>query len=171
MKRRFESFFKYYDTSVQKLVFLLYLTPKNKRQEINLEGFSVCVFRRLILGFKYTFTRRRPRSDGFGFHNRKMFRDDLLLTDSPSRKPFPPKNFGGYGRGYVRLRRFIVGFITDSFKQKVGMYIALLCLIHDQLFNTCEARWRKVILQLLSCFTHRIMNHGHAAHLSKAEIL
>ena len=61
VKRRFESFFKYYDTSVQKLVFLLYLTPKNKRQEINLEGFSVCVFRRLILGFKYMFTRRRPR--------------------------------------------------------------------------------------------------------------
>ena len=92
-------------------------------------------------------------------------------TNCFSRKPFPPKNFGGYGRRYVRLRRFIVRFITDSFKQKVGMYIALLCFIHDRLFNTCEARWRKVILQLLSCFTHRIMNHGHAAQLSKAEIL
>ena len=93
-------------------------------------------------------------------------------TASPGNR-FPRKILAvtAYGRGYVRLRRFIVRFITDSFKQKVGMYIALLCFIHDQLFNTYEARWRKVILQLLSCFTHRIMNHGHAAQLSKAEIL
>ena len=67
VKRRFESFLKYYDTSVQKLVFLLYLTPKNKRQEINLEGFSVCVFRRLILG------HTKATSGGFGFHNQKIF--------------------------------------------------------------------------------------------------
>jgi len=43
--------------TILQLVFLLYLTPKNKRQDINWEGFSVCVFRRLILGFKYMFTR------------------------------------------------------------------------------------------------------------------
>ena len=92
----------------------------------------------------------------------------LLLQETVSPEKFWRFNTVAVTSG---LRRFIVRFITDSFKQKVGMYIALLCFIHDQLFNTCEARWRKVILQLLSCFTHRIMNHGHAAQLSKAEIL
>ena len=94
-------------------------------------------------------------------------------TNCFSRKPFPPKNFGGYGlRSRLRPFTSVYRSVHYGFSQTKGRHdIALLCFIHDQLFNTCEARWRKVILQLLSCFTHRIMNHGHAAQLPKAEIL